>query len=217
MQWEMISQEFFIAYIVSPGVFQILLMSASVFKFIENWVDFGSLIPMQPSSGEDHKNENDDTALHLEEITATDTVNMEATSTQNAHPASQQRASEFGGPYGGLVPALEAAAKVHILSAEADRRVTSEYAKLSSPQEGSLNDKSTPCPANASIAQSLSHATSYFFAAMKRFKAFLSSHPPCFVFAFLIPPSLRLPGLLSLNTLQSPLKLQHDDVQSLVC
>ena len=111
------SRNVFIAYIVSTGVFQIFFMSASVFKVLESWVDFGSLRTKKLSSAEDRENENDDTALHLEENLATDTANIEATSTQNAHPASQQRGSEFGGAYGGLVAALEAAAKAHILSA----------------------------------------------------------------------------------------------------
>lgn len=133
------SRNIFIAYIVSTGVFQIFFMSASVFKVIESWVDFGSLRPMKPSSAEDRTNENDDAALHLEESLATDTKIIQATSTQNAHPVSQQRGSESEGPYGGLVAALEAAAKAHILSAEADRRVAGEYANLSRPQEGSTS------------------------------------------------------------------------------
>ena len=131
------SRNVFIAYIVSTGYCQIFFMSASVVKVIESWVDFGSLRPMKPASAEDRKNENDDTALQLEENSANDNADTEATSTQNAHPVSQQRGSEFGRPYGGLAAALEAAAKAHILSAEADRRVASEYAKLSRPQEGS--------------------------------------------------------------------------------
>ena len=131
------SRNVFIAYIVSTGFCQVFFMSASFIKGIESWVDFGRLRVIMPGSMEHHKNENDDTVARLEENAATGTASNEATSTQVPHPASQQQGPEIEGPYGGLAAALEMAAKAHILSAEADRRVASEYAKLSNLREGS--------------------------------------------------------------------------------
>lgn len=79
-----------------------------------------------------------DGPLQLEgDTSAAFASNNAAASTQNVDAAFQQQSPEITDPFGALSEALEGAAKAHILSAEADRRVDSEYAKISRRQVGS--------------------------------------------------------------------------------
>ena len=127
------SRNVFIAYIVSTGFCQAFFQNASIVKAIENWVDFGKLRAILPTAAENRRNKTHNIASELEENPAAGIADTEASSTQDARPASQQREPESGG----LVAALEAAAKAHILSAEAGRRVASEYAKMCDRREDS--------------------------------------------------------------------------------
>ncbi|CAF9911152.1 hypothetical protein IMSHALPRED_009946 [Imshaugia aleurites] len=134
------SRDVFIAYIVSTGFCGLFFSSAGVIKAIEGLLlhdrfrtKIGSVV-----SHRDHAIRHRDAMepAQLEEYTSENNVAM---STLNAHPTPQQQGAESGSSYEGLAAALEAAAKAHILSAEADRRVASEYAKLSRPPEGSIS------------------------------------------------------------------------------
>lgn len=134
------SRNVFIAYIVSTGFCQLFFLSAGLIKAIESLLIRGQsrkkLRELTRSNrysfdsnrtGEDH--------LQLDEYTSAAFTNNATASAQNNDSAPPQRRLNSTDPYGGLAAALEAAAKAHILSAEADRRVASEYAKLSGPQE----------------------------------------------------------------------------------
>ncbi len=134
------SRNVFIAYIVSTGFCQLFFLSADVIKAIESLLIRGrSRNKSRESwrSNRDFSDRNTEGEEHfqLDEYTSAAFTNDATASTQNDDSAPPQQRPNFTDPYGSLAVALEAAAKAHILSAEADRRVASEYAKLSGPQE----------------------------------------------------------------------------------
>ena len=141
------SRNVFVAYIVSTGFCELFFLSAGMIKAVESLLIRGrprtkSREPIRNINGDfSGSYRKGDEPLELEECTtpAAFASNDAAASTQNDDAAeddaaSQQQGPKGSDPYGGLAGALEAAAKAHILSAEADRRVASEYAKMSGPQ-----------------------------------------------------------------------------------
>lgn len=133
------SRHVFIAYIVSTGFCQMFFLSAGVIKAIEELLlhdVFKTKLLGSVMNNRDHIDRHRD-GEGPAQLEAYASANYMTTSTTNAHPATQQHRAEVEGPYRGLAAALEAAAKAHTLSAEADRRVATEYAKLSGPQERS--------------------------------------------------------------------------------
>ena len=136
------SRNVFIAYIVSTGFCEIFFLSAGMIKAVESLLIRGrsrtkSREPIRIHDGDSFGSHGKaDEPLQLEELTAPAAFasNDVLSSTQNDNAASQQQSPKGSDPYGRLAEALEAAAKAHILSAEADRRVASEYAKMSGPQ-----------------------------------------------------------------------------------
>ena len=79
--------------------------------------------------------ENGGESVQLERYSSATFRENTAGSTQNEIATSQQQGPEIESHYGGLAAALEAAAKAHTLSAEADRQVALEYARLSGQQK----------------------------------------------------------------------------------
>ena len=112
------SRKVFIAYIASSGFCQLFFTFAGVIKAVE------SLLIL-----------NGDEPLQLEQLNQAASANHASASPQEDVELPQQ-VPNMESPYRGLETALEAAAKAHILSAEADRQVASEYAKLSRLQAG---------------------------------------------------------------------------------
>ncbi len=136
------SRNVFVAYIVSTGFCQLFFLSAGVIKAIESLLIRGQSRKKLREfwrSNRDFSDRNTEGEEHfqLDEYTSAAFTNDATASTHNNGSAPPQQRTNFTDPYGGLAAALEAAAKAHILSAEADRRVASEYAKLSGPQEDS--------------------------------------------------------------------------------
>ena len=136
------SRNVFIAYIASSGYCQLFFASAGITKAVESrlihrssmrklrkWAQgSGGIVERSPRDG--------DEPLHLEQLNQAAFASHAAASTQENIAASQHQVPKMESPYRGLEVALEAAARAHILSAEADRQVASEYAKLSRLQEG---------------------------------------------------------------------------------
>ena len=137
------SRNVFIAYIVSTGFCELFFLSAGMIKAIESLLIRGRSRTKSRDLARDNRDFFDshrkiDEPLQLDEYTSTTFgSNNAAASTRNVDAASQQQTPQINDPFGGLAEALERAAKAHILSAEADRRVASEYAKMSRRQVGS--------------------------------------------------------------------------------
>lgn len=135
------SRNLFIAYIVSTGFCEFFFLSAGMIKAIESLLIRGLSKKNRQLDRENRafldSHRKGEGPFQLGEYTPTPFASNPAASTQNDAAASQQQRPKFTTPYGGLAEALEAAAKAHVLSAEADRRVASEYAKMSGPQVGS--------------------------------------------------------------------------------
>lgn len=136
------SRNVFIAYIVSTGFCELFFLSAGMIKAIESLLIRGrsrtksrDLVRNNGDFFDSHGK--DDEPLQLDEYSSAVFVSKNAAaSTQNVDAASQQQSPKVTDSYGGLAEALERAAKAHILCAEADRRVASEYAKMSRQQVG---------------------------------------------------------------------------------
>ena len=133
------SRNVFIAYIVSTGFCGLFFSFAGVLKAIDGLLLHDRLRMKLAASAMSRRNHFDqhsdgERAPQLEGYVTADNI---VTPIQNVRTASQEQGPEVGRPYGGLAAALEVAAKAHGLSAEADRRVASEYAKLSRLQGGS--------------------------------------------------------------------------------
>ena len=135
------SRNVFIAYIASSGFCQLFFASAGVIKTVESrlmlrsskrrlgvWAQgSGGIVERSPRDG--------DEPLQLEQLNQAASASHASASPQEDVELPQQ-VPNMESLYRGLETALEAAAKAHILSAEADRQVASEYAKLSRLQEG---------------------------------------------------------------------------------
>ena len=125
------NRNIFIAYIVSTGFCQIFFLSVGGMKHIEGWVDFGSIL-VKPTvspeeqlreprrtSGEDQSRE----PLQMEEYPIPGAI-------FNAPNSSPTAAERQVSTFASLVAVLEAAARAHEASAEADRRVGCAYRTL---------------------------------------------------------------------------------------
>ena len=136
------SRNVFIAYIVSSGFCQLFFASAGVIKTVETRLMLRSsrrrLREWRPGNENivERSPRDGDEPLQLEQLDQATSASHTATSTQKDITTSQHQVPNIESPYRGLEAALEAAAKAHVLSAEADRQVASEYAKLSRLQEG---------------------------------------------------------------------------------
>ena len=138
------SRNVFIAYIVSTGFCYLFFSFANVIKLIEGLLrhkglpleELGTRLAESIKNNRDHddRHRDGDEPVQLEEYASAEITPAPAPS---IHTASQSQINTDRRPSSGIAAALEAAARAHILSAEADRRVASEYAKLSGPQEGS--------------------------------------------------------------------------------
>ena len=122
------SRNIFIAYIVSSGFGVIFFSFAGVIKYVEVLLLqknssklSGSARYLQRDSEASPEPETYPSATSAEKVAAP---------SQSIHTASQTQDTAGEISSGGFVAALEAAAKAHILSAEADRQVAREYAKL---------------------------------------------------------------------------------------
>lgn len=133
------SRNVFIAYIVSTGFCYMFFSFAGVIKFIEDLLlheGLGTRLIGSVKNNRDHDDRHKDgeEPVQLEEYASAE---ITAAPTHTVSTASQSQNNTDRRSFSGIAAALEAAARAHILSAEADRRVASEYAKLSGPQEGS--------------------------------------------------------------------------------
>ena len=136
------SRNVFIAYIVSTGFCELFFLSAGMIKAIESLLIRGrsrtksrELIRNNRDSFDN--NRKGDEPLQLHEYTSAAFASDNAVaSTQGVNAACLKQTPKVTDLCGGLAEALEGAAKAHSLCAEADRRVASEYAKLSRRQVG---------------------------------------------------------------------------------
>ena len=119
------SRNVFIAFIVSTGYGQLFFFTAAVMKNIEGWIDFGTVrVRRQANRRQERLG-----VIHMDEHPATDTER----NTPNPLPTAagpQQQRTNAGNTALNLAAVLEAAARAHEASAEADRRVASEYRAL---------------------------------------------------------------------------------------
>lgn len=132
------SRNIFIAYIVSTGFCQLFFSFAGVIKTIEDLLlqdRFRTRLLGSVKNTRDHvvRHRDGEAPPQSEEDAS---ANNAAAPLESIQTASQSQNTADPSSSSGIVAALGAAAKAHILSAEADRRVASEYAKLSEPQEG---------------------------------------------------------------------------------
>ena len=131
------SRNVFIAYIVSSGFGLVFFSFAGVIKYGEdlllrkrslkeelgvNWYE--------RHEHHEHLQRDGEPSLKLEAYPSGPLAKTAAAPSQSIHTASQPRESPGESSSGGIAAALEAAAKAHILSAEADRQVAREYARL---------------------------------------------------------------------------------------
>lgn len=129
------SRNVFIAYIVSTGCCELFFSFAGVIKTIEDLLLHDGFKTKLIGSFKTNRDRVDrdgsgEEPRQLVEVPSAIFAINSAAPTQSVHTASQTQNAARGSSSSDIVAALEAAAKAHILSAEADRRVASEYAKL---------------------------------------------------------------------------------------
>lgn len=136
------SRNVFIAYIVSTGFCYSFFSFAGWIKEVEDLLLEDGL-RRRPSGGSvmNNRHRHDphgdgERSYRLDETASAQNI---PAVTQNAHlrPHSQHNTDRSSTT--GIVAALEAAAKAHTLSAKANRRVASEYAKLFKPRKARLS------------------------------------------------------------------------------
>ena len=127
------SRNVFIAYIVSSGFGVVFFSFAGVIKYGENLLlRQRSLKPkLSDSARYEHPRRDCEPCFKLETYPPAPLANTAAAPTQSIYTASQPQDTADESYSSGIAAALEAATKAHILSAEADRQVAMEYAKLS--------------------------------------------------------------------------------------
>ena len=136
------SRNIFIAYIASSGFCQLFFASAGIIKTVESRLIHRSSMRRlgkwaQGSGGiVEHYRRDGNEPLQPAHLNRAASANHAAASTHEDIAASQHQGHNMESPCRGLEAALEAAARAHILSAEADRQVASEYATLSRLREG---------------------------------------------------------------------------------
>ena len=129
------SRNVFIAYMVSSGFGGVFFSFAGIIKFAEDLLlRQRSLKAKLDNSAlyehHEHLQEDGEPSFKLETYPSIPFAKTAAAAPQSIHTASQPQDTPDESSSGGLAAALEAAAKAHILSAEADRRVAMEYARL---------------------------------------------------------------------------------------
>lgn len=135
------SRNVFIAYIVSSGFCFTFFSFAGGIKYGEDLLMLRhsyKTIANIPTRNEGTiggvvgpLNSHDDPSAELPEYPSARPAETATTLSSSIHAMSRTQDTIDENPSTGIVAALEAAAKAHILSAEADRQVAIEYAKLS--------------------------------------------------------------------------------------
>ena len=131
------SRNVFIAYIVSTGYCQIFFLSVDAMKHIEDWINFGSIRVRPTVSPEEQLREPRRTGgqdqagdpLRMEDHPVPD-VTINSPSPSPTATESPVQTANAGIAVASLSAVLEAAARAHEASAEADRRVASAYRSL---------------------------------------------------------------------------------------
>ena len=125
------SRNVFIAYIVGSGFCVIFFSFAAVIKYLENRLLLRNTAKTKLSGSTRYPQRDDEPYSEPGIYPSATSAEKLAAPLQTIHTASQSQDTANENPSGGIAAALEAAAKAHILSAEADRQVAMEYAKLS--------------------------------------------------------------------------------------
>lgn len=135
------SRNVFIAYIVSSGFGITFFSFAGVIKYVEGLLmlrhSYKTIANTRARNQETiggvvgPLNSYDDPSAELPEYPSAARAEIATNSSSSVHATSQTQDTGNENPSTGIAAALEAAAKAHILSAEADRQVAMEYAKLS--------------------------------------------------------------------------------------
>ena len=119
------SRNVFIAFLVCTGFGQSFFLIAAIMKDIEGWIDFGTVRVKRRADRRQERSK----ALQMDEHPAADTErNTPKPLPTDAGP--QQQGVNANNAVLNLAAMLEAAARAHEASAEADRRVASEYRAL---------------------------------------------------------------------------------------
>ena len=119
------SRKIFIAFIVSTGYGYSFFFTAAIMKEIEGWIDFGT-VRIRRRANRRHERLD---AIQMDESPAADTELNTPNPLPTAAGPQQQRTNADKAALN-LAAVLEAAARAHEASAEADRRVASEYRAL---------------------------------------------------------------------------------------
>lgn len=135
------SRNVFIAYIVSSGFCFTFFSFAGVIKYGEDLLMLRHSYKMIASKRARNEgtiegvvgplHSHGDPSAELPEYASATPAETATKLSSSGHAKSQTQDTVNKNPSAGIVAALEAAAKAHILSAEADRQVAIEYAKLS--------------------------------------------------------------------------------------
>ena len=127
------SRNVFIAYIVSSGFGFVFFSFAGIIKFGEDLLlRRRSIKAKLEDSGQYERLQRDgEPSFKLETYPSAPFAKAASAPSQSIHTISQPQGNPDESSSGGIAAALEAAAKAHILSAEADRQVAMEYAKVS--------------------------------------------------------------------------------------
>ena len=126
------SRNVFIAYIVSSGFWFTFFSFASTIMYGEYLLrrQWSLKAKLSNSARYEHQKRDDEPSFKLKAYPSGPLAKTAAAPSQSIHTASEPQDSPGVSSSGGIAAALEAAAKAHILSAEADRQVAREYARL---------------------------------------------------------------------------------------
>ena len=124
------SRNVFIAYIVSSGFCVVFFSFAAVINLWENRLLLRNTTKTKLSGSVRYPQRDDEPSSGPAIYPSATSAEKVAAPSQSVHTASQPPEASDESSSGGIAAALEAAAKAHILSAEADRQVAMEYARL---------------------------------------------------------------------------------------
>ena len=131
------SRKVFIAFIASTGYCYLFFLTAVLMKYIEGWIDFGKVRMRAKSSPEEQSTtprqtndpqQGEQPTKTEEHPIAKSVLNVPSPSLSTVGP--QEQGTSIDSPILNLTAMLEAAARAHEASAEAERRVASEYRAL---------------------------------------------------------------------------------------
>ena len=125
------SRNVFIAYIVSSGFGFVFFSFAGVIKYGEDLLLLRRSFKTRPSGSAMYLQRDGEPSSEPEMHPLATSSEKVAAPSQSIYAASHSQDTANAIPAGGIAAALEAAAKAHIASAEADRLVAMEYARLS--------------------------------------------------------------------------------------